>query len=128
MGVQIQVKGATELQRTLRQAGADLDELKPVNEKAVNIVLARARQIAPVRSGALRDTLRIGVTKRAGVVRAGNNRKTGVPYAGPIHWGWPKRGIDANPFMTDAAHDTEPQWSQLYERHVERMLDKVKGA
>lgn len=128
MAVQLKVRGATELQRTLRQAGVDLDELKDVNEAAANIVLARARQLAPRRSGALRQSLRIGVTKRAGVIRAGDNRKTGVPYAGPIHWGWPKRGIEANHFMTTAAADTEPRWSQLYERHVERMLDKVKGA
>jgi len=128
MGMQIKVTGSTQLQRTLRQAGVDLDELKDANEGAVKIVLARARQLVPVRSGKLRDSLRIGVTKRAGVVRAGDNRKTGVPYAGPIHWGWPSRGIFENTFMTTAAADTEPQWSQLYERHVERLLGRVKGA
>lgn len=121
------VRGATELQRTLRQAGADMEDLKAVNERAAEIVLPVAERLAPKRSGALKDTLRVGASKRAGIVRAGNNRKTGVPYAGPIHWGWPARGIDENLFMVDAAHATESQWEQLYINHAEHALGLVKG-
>lgn len=51
-----------------------------------------------------------------------------VPYAGPIHWGWPSHNIEPQPFIAAAAQDTEPQWLGLYERDVQRTLDRVKGA
>ena len=123
------VKGATELQKTLREAGADIEELRKVNEAAAEVVMRKSERLAPVLTGKLKQTLRVGATKRAGIVRAGNNRKTetGVPYAGPIHWGWPKRGIVANPFMVDAAHLTESQWTELFIKHAEDTLGHVKG-
>ena len=52
----------------------------------------------------------------------------GLPYAGPIHWGWPARGICAQPFMTDAAADTEPSWTRTYRAEVDRILDRIEGA
>lgn len=124
------VNGSSRLATTLRRAGFDIKQLKPVNRDAAEIVLERAVQDAPVRTGSLKASLRVGATNRAGVVRAGNNRSSasGVPYAGPIHWGWPGRNITANPFMADAAKSTEPRWVLLYERLANRVLNKVKGA
>ncbi|MGX9346384.1 hypothetical protein [Microbacterium sp. KNMS] len=125
----ITVGGGSTLARTLRKAGVDLKELKPVNRAAAEIAMEQARQDAPVVSGRLRDTLRVGATNRAGVVRAGNNRTSasGVRYAGPVHWGWPGRGIAANPFMTRAARATQNRWVRLYENFTNRILNKVKG-
>lgn len=125
----ITVGGGGTLARTLRKAGVDLKELKPVNRAAAEIAMEQARQDAPVVSGRLRDTLRVGATNRAGVVRAGNNRTTasGVRYAGPVHWGWLGRGIAAHPFMTRAARATQTRWVRLYENFTNRILNKVKG-
>ena len=122
------LNGSSDLQRTLRRAGVDIRELKPVNREAAEIVMARARDEAPVVSGRLRDTLRVGATNRAGVIRAGNNRqRAGVPYAGAIHWGWPARDIPAHPFLAKPARETEHKWSQLYERYTDKVLGRVKG-
>jgi hypothetical protein len=44
-----------------------------------------------------------------------------------VHWGWPARGITAQPFVSDAAVDTEPAWRPLYERDLQNALDKVGG-
>jgi hypothetical protein len=52
-----------------------------------------ARRTAPARSPP--PAGRAGQT--AAVVRAG---RASVPYAGPIHWGWPSRHITAQPFST----------------------------
>jgi hypothetical protein len=123
------VNGSSTLARTLRKAGVDIKELKPVNREAAEIAATEAREAAPVVSGRLRNSIRVGATNRAGVIRAGNNRSTssGVPYAGPYHWGWPSRGIAAHPFIATAARQTEPRWRALYERFTNRVLNKVKG-
>jgi len=122
------LNGASDLQRTLRRAGVDIRELKPINREAAEIAMDRARSEAPEVSGALRDTLRVGATNRAGVIRAGNNRQAGVPYAGAIHWGWPSRDIAGHPFIAKSARETENKWRQLYERYTDKVLGKVKGA
>lgn len=121
------VEGLRELRKTLKAAGVDIRELKPVNREAAEIAMDRAIQEAPEDSGKLKATLRVGATNQAGIIRAGNNRKAGVPYAGPIHWGWPGRGIEANPFMAKAARVTENRWQQLYERFTEKVISKVRG-
>lgn len=119
----IRVEGARQLRSTLRAAGADLDDLKRAHAAASELVARAAR--APVRSGRLQSTIRAGQTRTAAIVRAGYKS---VPYAGPIHWGWPARNIAANPFLTEAAQSTEPQWITQYEQDVERILDQVQGA
>ena len=128
-GTQYEVQGAKQLIKTLRQAGIDLDDLKPVHADAAAVVEAAASPKAPRRSGRMVATIRTAATKRSGVIRAGNNRKsaTGVPYAAPIHWGWLKRGIKPNPWLTRAAKDSEPQWLGKYEAFVDKVLNKVKG-
>lgn len=121
------IEGLRELRKTLRSAGVDIRELKPVNREAAEIAKDRAIQEAPEDSGKLKATLRVGATNQAGILRAGNNRQAGVPYAPAVHWGWPGHGIAANPFMAKAARVTEHKWQALYERFTERVLSKIRG-
>ena len=83
-----------------------------------------AAAMAPHRSGTLAGSVRGNQAKTMAAVRAGGAR---VPYAGPIHWGWPRRNIAAQPFLVDAAHVTEPTWTKFYLREVERILGHVHG-
>lgn len=125
----VKIEGMRNLRRTLKQAGDDLTELKEVNKAAAEIAATRAKGWAPIVSGQLAATVRSSGTKTAGIVRAGNNRKssTGVPYAAPIHWGWPARNIKANPFLSYSAQDTEPRWLKLYENYIDKTLGKIRG-
>ncbi len=125
----LKLEGGRNLRRTLREAGSDLTDLKAANAQAASIVAGRAQSWAPVVSGRLAATVRSSGTKTAGIVRAGNNRKSasGVPYAAPIHWGWKARNIRANPFMSYSAQSTEPTWLALYESLVNTALSKIKG-
>jgi hypothetical protein len=50
-----------------------------------------------------------------------------VPYAGPIHWGWPSRGIAAQPFVSDAAVRTETVWLPIYAAELQRLADRAGG-
>ncbi len=118
------VEGAAQLRRTLRQAGADMKILRDVNKAAAQVVASAAASSAPRRSGRLAGSIRAGATQRAGVVRAG--RKS-VPYAGPIHWGWPARNIRANPWLANTAQATESRWVDEYMQQLERAIDQVRG-
>lgn len=126
-----EVEGARQLRATLKRADPQLlDRLKASHLAAADVVAARARQLAPVgqgtrRPGALRDSVRAGATKTSAVVRVGGAR---VPYAKPIHYGWGRRHIAAQPFVSRAAQQTEPQWFDRYHREVLAVLDTIEGA
>lgn len=127
--VGVRIEGAAQLRRTLKQAGGDLAQLKAANQAAALTVAEHAAILAPRRTGRLARTIRASGTNTAGVVRTGNNRKSvgGVPYAGPIHWGWPARNIPANEFVTEAAEATEPVWLGAYEAAMLDAINNVKG-
>ncbi len=121
---QYEVQGGRELRRTLKEAGIDLSNLRNVHRQAAEVAALASRGQAPQRTGKLAASIRAGATQRAGIVRAGFAR---VPYANPIHWGWPAHHITGNPFLTRAAQDTETRWVRLYLDYVENALDHVKG-
>lgn len=121
----LQVIGARELRRELRQAGRDVTQLRDRAHRPVAAFVAGAAQRdAPSVSGALSRSGRPGATQTAAVIRFGGKR---VPYAGPIHFGWPSRGIKPQPFATAAAQKTEGSWMGIYEAAIEKILAEIKG-
>lgn len=120
----VQVDGSKELRKTMKRAGEDFADLKAVHEAAGQIVVDAARGLAPVVSGALAGSIRASRLANGVSVKVGGNR---IPYANPIHWGWPKRNIAGVPFLSDAATQTEPIWLALYEAEMERIIEKIKG-
>lgn len=121
----LEVKGLRELVKAMKAAEADVTELKALNGKAAAVVIDSAVPHTPRRSGKLAGSIRAGATNRAGIVRAG---KASVPYAGVIHWGWPRRHIKARPWIADAASATEDRWTDVYLAGMEDLLDTiVKG-
>lgn len=120
----IQIQGLSDLTRTMKRAGVDITELKDAHTRAASIVADRAAALAPKRSGNLAGSIR--PAKQVGRARIMAGTKA-VPYAGPIHWGWPSRNIKANEFLSRAAQETEPEWTKAYFEDVQKALDKVKG-
>lgn len=131
----VQVLGDNRLRRTLRKAGFDVKELTRINKQAAGVVTVAAKARAPIgtksrktskryRPGKLSNSIRAGATTKAGVIRAGSKR---VPYASAIHWGWPKRNIKPNHFISDAAIAAEPIWIKQYESHMKKVVHSVKG-
>jgi hypothetical protein len=124
-GSRVEVVGRARLVRTLRQAGHDVEDLKDAHQAVAAVVAAAAAATAPRRTGKLAASVRGNRAVGRAVVRAG---RASVPYAGPVHWGWPSRNIAAQPFVAEAAQVTEPVWLALYENGVVKALDRVKGA
>lgn len=128
----VRIEGARELRRSLRKAGIALKDLKAVNKAAGDVVHGRASTTAPVgsrtkraRARRLKDTLRVFATSTGARIRAGAKS---VPYAAPIHWGWAKRNIAAQPFISDAARATEPNWLRLYYQKITELVNSIQGA
>ncbi|MBF4613273.1 hypothetical protein [Curtobacterium sp. VKM Ac-1376] len=121
----VQVDGARRLRSALKQAGDDLSDLKDAHKRAATIAAHASAALAPYRTGRLRATIRASGTKTAGVIRAGTSR---VPYVAPIHWGWSRRHIKAQPFLSDGARDSEGRWLPVYENYVQSAIDTIQGA
>jgi len=119
-----QVKGLDNFIRTLRRAGADMEELKDANAAAGAVIVSAAKARAPRKSGALAGSIRSARQARRVLVMAGGAR---VPYAGVIHYGWPRHNISPQPFLTDAAQETQPTWLPKYNSDLQKILDKVRG-
>lgn len=121
----VRIEGLDTLVRTLNRAGVDITELKDAHKRAGEIVATEAESRAPRVSGKLAGSIRSARQAKRARVQAG---RASVPYAGPIHWGWPRRNIEPNPFLSDAAQATESRWRDAYVHDVQAALDKVKGA
>jgi len=118
----IKTQGVKELRRELRKMGDDMQDLKELNLDVATLVSTRAKDIVPRRTGNLADTIRPSGTKTAGRVRAGFNR---VPYAGVIHFGWPARRIEPQPFLYDALDQRRSEVLETYFKGVKKIQRKA---
>ena len=133
------VDGFASTRRHLRRC-LDKDAKKAMNkairEGVLDIILPAVQREAPVgkglRPGDTPGRLRKSITVRVSLTKAsmniGNKR---VVYAGPVHWGWPKRNIKPNPFVYRGLSETiEPFLEHLvkvfeeYEKECNRQLNR----
>ena len=121
----VKVTNLREINKALAAVGAPKDAVKAAGKESGEIVANEARTLVPVRTGALRDTIRVGATARGKItILAGNNRsgRSGVPYANPIHWGWFKRHIAPQPFFAKALGYTREEIYDTYFRQLEELI------
>lgn len=117
----IKVKGLRSSIKALQAIGIDAKDIKSAGNEAGEIVAREARTLAPVRTGALRNTIRTSKALNKVTVSAGNNGR--VPYANPIHWGWFKRNIKPQPFFVKALGITRDEVYQNYYRSINRLIE-----
>jgi hypothetical protein len=121
-GTVVKVEGLAAFRRSLKQAGADMADMKTANQAAAQTVARAGSARAPRRSGQLSGSLRPArQLARARVTSS-------LPYAGVIHWGFPQHNIDANEFLLEAATETQPEWLSEYERDLQKIANTVHGA
>ena len=120
------------LQKAMKEAGDDMvAELKAGNKALGEIVAARARQLVPVRSGALQKTINAVKAVSGAKVTAGTpGLLSKVPYAGPIHYGWDNAfgdgvTIEAQPFLSDALDDVHDEVVDAYDKMIADLLKKA---
>ena len=120
----IKITGLSEVQRNLRKLSTDaLDlnktEFLETNKQVAEIVINETKKYVPILTGALAAAIRNASTKKSAKVRAGN---AAVPYAGPIHFGWPSRSIKPNTFLYEAI---DARKSEVANRYAELVSDLI---
>jgi hypothetical protein len=144
--------GHRQFVRVLRALGDDaVEDIKKAHADAAKIVEDAAKPKAPTSAGgrsdvsgtpywrggpqrspgSLRNTVRSTGTQRGGFVRAG---KKLVPWAGPVHFGWPSRPnpakgwqggpIRPNPFLYDALDERREQVADQFARYIDDIRRK----
>jgi len=122
----VKIEGLSKVQRQLRKLSSDaLDlnksEFLETNKKVAEIIIGESKKYVPVLTGALAETVRNVSTKKSAKVRAGT---VGVPYAGPIHFGWPSRRIKPNPFFYDAIDRRRSEVASRYADLIDALTSK----
>jgi len=123
----IKVKGYKQAIKALQAIGVPAAEIKAAGSEAGELVANQARSLVPVRTGALRNSIRVSKALNRVSVSAGNNRS--VPYANPIHWGWFRRNIRPQPFFVKALGITRDEVYRNYYRSLDRLManNSTKG-
>jgi HK97 gp10 family phage protein len=123
----IKVAGLKQAIKALQAIGVPAAEIKAAGSEAGELVAGQARSLAPVRTGALRNSIRVSKTLNRVSVSAGNNKS--VPYANPIHWGWFKRNIKPQPFFVKALGITRDEVYRNYYRSLDKLIqtNSTKG-
>lgn len=117
----IKIMGLKASLKALQTIGVPDAEIKAAGTAAGEIVANEARGLVPVRTGALRDSIRVTKALAKVSVVAGRAK---VPYANPIHWGWFKRHIRPNPFFIKALGYTREEVMNNYLSQLQRLIDR----
>tara|TARA_B110000259_G_scaffold40556_1_gene46371 strand:- start:510 stop:920 length:411 start_codon:yes stop_codon:yes gene_type:complete len=121
----VKVKNLREINKALAAIGVPKEAVKDAGKESGELVANEARSLVPVRTGNLRNSIRVGATARGKItVLAGNNRtsKSAVPYANPIHWGWFKKHIRPQPFFVRALGYTRSEIYDNYFKQMEKLI------
>lgn len=113
------VQGLSQVVRALQQMGAEVDDLKAAFSKIAERGAEAAAAAAPRKSGRLASDIRGNRAKSKAVVTAG---RASVPYAGPINYGWPSRGIEPAGFMQKADQQMQPIAVQMLEDEINNRI------
>lgn len=137
-GEMVAVEGLSLTIKAMKELGASRQVLTEPGYQAAQILIAAARPLIPVKTGALASTARPRRTQYGASVQAGGKR---APYANPIHWGWAVvstshrgtlkpgtyRGIKPQPFFTEALGYTQDEILNNYERLMRQAIDNLPG-
>lgn len=119
-GGKIEIIGLKEAQKALRTLSKESrDKMKETHRKAGQIIVDAATPLVPLESGALLASIKSAPLQRQGRVRIGS---ASLPYAGPIHFGWPARNIKPNPFIYEVLDGRRAEVSRLYEDRINRLI------
>ena len=126
----ILVEGLADLQIAFKAIGVPVDAIKAANRESGQAVAVEARKQSPVRSGALRKSIRIANVSTNVKIRAGFKK---IPYANPIHWGWfydrenfIYKNIKPNPFMARALGYTRDEVIKTYTEQMAKLIAKYE--
>jgi hypothetical protein len=135
----IYVEGLALTNKAMKELGASREVITNPGYRAAEILIRAALPLVPVKTGALKSSVRPRRIQKGASVQAG---KQAVPYANPIHWGWAVvshrtksslkpgtyRGIPPQPFFSEALGYTKEEIFNTYEKLMREAIDNLPGA
>lgn len=110
--------GADEVAAALSRIADGVADLEPAHREAGGELAGIARELAPVESGALVDTIREQASATGVVVEAGE----GLEYAQVQNRGLPEHNIDGTHYLDKAEEQAEQVTSARIEEHLDRVI------
>jgi hypothetical protein len=117
------IEGVNKLVRDLQALGLEVDDLKDVFADLAAKGATLAARFAPKRTGRLAGNIRGNRAKSKAVVTSGGRA---VPYAGPLNYGWPARGIAPSNYLQRADEALRPYALAELSAGIDRKI-KEKG-
>jgi len=106
--------GSADLASALAKIADGLDDLTGAADATVTLLVARARRLAPVDTGALSRSIHGHGTGSTATVAVG------VPYAVPVHFG--SKGHRPQPFLYQAVDTERGHILEAYTTDVNRLI------
>jgi len=119
----MRVGGIGTLAMSLRRMGDEelSKEMQAASKAAAEKIVPFAKQMVPVRTGALRDSITASSTRRFGLIWAGRGVKT-KPYAYHIHHGFNRGGRQGRYVGKRYISKAVPMaWPQIIDEYVRSM-------
>lgn len=117
--VSTRIDNLNSVVRALQALGLDVEDLKDAFSEIARFGAVEAARFAPKLTGRLAGDVRGNRAKAKAVITAGRVR---VPYAGPINYGWAKRGIAPSGFMQKADKAVQPYALRRLEADINRSI------
>jgi hypothetical protein len=118
----VKIEGLSKVRRDLKKLAKDVDygdQFLALNKRLADAVTKDSMNHVPVRTGALLGSLRAAASSKSARVKAGYKA---VPYAGPIHFGWPARFIKPQPFIYDAIDKRRREVAERYAELITKLI------
>lgn len=116
------IEGLDQLVRRLEKLGVQVEDLKAAFTRAGALVVAEAVARVPRLDGDLAATIRQSKTKNRARIMVGSKR---VPYPGPVHFGWPDRNIEPQPFLWEAMEAKQDDVIRTIDIELDRLISSV---
>jgi hypothetical protein len=116
----IQVRGLRELRARLRAVDARLVPwLREVSEAAASPVVRESKRVAPHLTGELEGSI------QARPAQLSSRVVSDLIYSGPIHFGWPRHNIEAQPFLYEGLEAATDEVVEEYDSGLTDLLQRV---
>lgn len=116
MSTGLSVDGARELERAADAAAAQLADTTEPDAQAAQLVGSAAVATSPRRTGRTASSIGWGASPEGAQVTVG------VDWSVPLHWGAPRNGTPARPWVANAWKARETDVMKVYEGHADKAV------
>ena len=119
--VEVTITGIKEIQKALMQVAKDLESNLELNKELSSTLAQKASTMAPRLTGALASSVQGNPSAQKAQISAGS---AAVPYAGAIEYGWAKRNIQPQPYLTPAVNKNMGYIIEKYNDEIKKSVKK----